>query len=1128
MQRGDGELESGALHPPSDGAMGDATSAFERAAAAFESLRGLGPAEREAAFARACGGDRSLETQVRALLAHHDRVDDPLDRSVLRPGVGTLIGRYRIEAVLGEGGMGTVYRATQTEPVQREVALKVIKLGMDTRQVIRRFEAERQVLARMEHPNIAQAYDAGATRDGRPYVVMELVRGPSLIDYCQAKELPVRERVKLFLHVMSGVQHAHQKGVLHRDLKPSNILVSEVDGAVTPKVIDFGVAKALDNRRGDATEGATRLSVTTHTGHAVGTPDYMSPEQACGGDVDIRSDVYALGVILYELLAGVTPLKAQLPVGRRSADDDWRRRLLDEDPPRPSAVLGQRKTHDGSTDARQLLKDLRSELDWITLKALAREPERRYGTVEAFAEDLSRYLAGEAVIARPPSPTYLLSKIAKRHTAALVAGLAVTISLVAGLVLALYGLRSASMERDRAIAAGIREANLTRSLQAEIFAANVLRGRMSGESGSTEEARSLLWRAERDDPRSPLVRWALREFALKRPYESSMLASPGAQAVRFLSDSTHFIIGAHDTPPTIVDARTGECVRAFEGPNGPVASIDVSPDGRWVATGDSDGCVVLWDFASGKVDRIVDVRRTGTTHVLFSRDGTLVTGGSDRVVRRYAVGPTAATTRLLSMVALPSAVESMGESSAGVLAVGGSAGEVTFLGNDGSVRTSRPFRLAVNTVCWAPDGESVAIGSSAERHIAVVRAGTGSLLHDIRQNVGSVRRIAFLTADELIYLGHWDLTLVDLRTETQSPFAAMVGSMFDISPDGTRLVSVYPQSAEKRVPMRCLRLPRGEPVHRAVAPAACYFRNPARNGEEVVCSGPSLTIVDGNGEIVWSFDVPGARPTTGTASADGRLLAFGYDDRKVRVIDRATKTVVATGPNYQRGEQFAVAFDARGERVAYASAGWGVNVLDVASGQTCTLVAPPHLEVLAIAFSPDGRHLAYSERGAKLWLLDLVSGAAHVVTEGYSVFSMGFSADSRNLVAGTWRGDVLMVDVPMRTVDVLRGHSALVYGVERHPTDEDIVATTGADGTVRFWHLRLGREVFAWMPFGPREGVRSIGFTADGDRLVVGGPRGLLASFSIAELDRFLSANKAAELHCIDRYDRQGFVRDEE
>ncbi|MBL9147557.1 MAG: protein kinase [Phycisphaerae bacterium] len=1128
MQRGDGEVESGAAHPPSDGAMRDATSAFERAAAAFETLRGLGPSEREAAFTVACGGDRSLETQVRTLLAHHDRVDDPLDRSVLRPGVGTLIGRYRIESVLGEGGMGTVYRATQTEPVQREVALKVIKLGMDTRQVIRRFEAERQVLARMEHPNIAQAYDAGATRDGRPYVVMELVRGPSLTDYCAAKALPVRERVKLFLHVMSGVQHAHQKGVLHRDLKPSNILVSEVDGAVTPKVIDFGVAKALDNRRGDATDGASRLSVTTHTGHAVGTPDYMSPEQACGGDVDIRSDVYALGVILYELLAGVTPLKAQLPAGRRGADDDWRRRLLDEDPPRPSAVLGQRRTQDGSTDARQLLKDLRSELDWITLKALAREPERRYGTVEAFAEDLSRYLAGEAVIARPPSPTYLLSKIAKRHTAALVAGVAVTISLVAGLVLALYGLRSASLERDRAIAAGIREGELTRSLQGEIFAANVLRGRMSGEGGSTEEARALLWRAESADSRSPLVRWALREFALKRPYESSMLASPGVSCVRFLADSVHFIIGANDMPPTIVDARTGESVRAFEGPSGPVVSIDVSPDGRWVATGDADGCVVLWDLLRGTLDRVLDVRAAGNTHVLFCHDGTLVTGGSDRTVRRFAIGETAATTRLVSMVTLPSAIESASESPTGNLAFGGSAGDVSFVGTDGAVRSIRPFRLAVNTVAWSPDGSTVAAGSSFERRIALVRASTGSLVHDIRQNVGSVRRAEFLGPDELVYLGHWSLTLVDLRTETQSPFAAMVGTTFDISPDATRLISVYPQNADKRLPMRCLRLPRGEPVRRAVAPAACYFRNPARNGEEVVCSGPSLTIIDGNGEIVWSFDVPGARPTTGTASADGRLLAFGYDDRKVRVIDRASKKVVAIGPNFQRGEQYAVTFDARGERVAYATAGWGVNVLDVATGTTCTLVPPPHQEVLAIAFSPDGSKLAYSERGAKLWLLDLASGASHIVTEGYSIFSMGFSADSRHLVAGSWRGDVLVVDVPKRTVDVLRGHSALVYGVERHPIDEDIVATMGADGTVRFWHLRLGREVFEWMPFGPREGIRSIGFTADGDRLVVGGPRGLLASFSISELDRFLSANKAAELHCIDQYDRQGFVRDDE
>jgi serine/threonine protein kinase/tetratricopeptide (TPR) repeat protein len=400
------------------------------------------PAEQWTAYLDgACGEDNELRDRVQQLLAAHgdqkslhipspSQAEVTVDRPIVeRPG--DAIGPYKLMEQIGEGGMGVVYVAEQHQPVRRKVALKIIKPGMDTKQVVARFEAERQALAMMDHPNIARVIDAGATESGRPFFVMELVRGIPITDYCDREKLSIPERLELFVLVCRAVQHAHQKGIIHRDLKPSNILVTVIDGAAVPKVIDFGVAKATGG-------SLTERTIYTAFQQFIGTPLYMSPEQAdlSGMDMDTRSDVYSLGVLLYELLTGTTPFDPD--TFRRAAFDELRRIIREEEPPKPStrlSSLGATRTTvsaNRQADARHLDRAVRGELDWIVMKCLEKDRNRRYETASGLAVDLRRYLDHEPVEAGPPSAWYRLRKYARRNRAVLATAAVVAAALVSG------------------------------------------------------------------------------------------------------------------------------------------------------------------------------------------------------------------------------------------------------------------------------------------------------------------------------------------------------------------------------------------------------------------------------------------------------------------------------------------------------------------------------------------------------------------------------------------------------------------------------------------------------------------------------------------------------------------------
>lgn len=401
-------------------------------------------AERVAFLDRVCAGDPAQRARIDALLASNvaaspDFLDQPVVRRPESPEerIGDRIGAYTLVRRIGEGGCGVVYLAEQTEPIRRQVALKVIKLGMDTREVIARFEAERQALALMDHPGIARVFDAGATAKGRPFFVMEFVDGLPITRFCDEHRLTTEQRLDLFARVCLAIQHAHQKGVIHRDVKPSNILVAMHDGVATPKVIDFGIAKATQGRLAQHT-------LITQLDQLVGTPAYMSPEQVEARDLDIdtRSDVYALGVLLYELLTGRPPYDPQSLVQAGLAE--IRRIIREVDPPRPSTRLATLAAADRDTVARlrgaapvQLTSVLRGDLDWIVMRCLEKDRARRYGTASELAEDVRRHLRHETVVARPPDALYRTRKFVFRHRLAVGAAVAVATSLVIGTVVSL-------------------------------------------------------------------------------------------------------------------------------------------------------------------------------------------------------------------------------------------------------------------------------------------------------------------------------------------------------------------------------------------------------------------------------------------------------------------------------------------------------------------------------------------------------------------------------------------------------------------------------------------------------------------------------------------------------------------
>jgi serine/threonine protein kinase/WD40 repeat protein len=645
------------------------------------------PEDRAAFLDQACGNDPELRREVENLVVDHFRagkfLENPAARIVatgdeqpVSEGPGTQIGPYKLLEQIGEGGFGVVFMAEQHHPVRRKVALKVIKPGMDSRAVIARFEAERQALALMDHPNIAHVFDGGETPTGRPYFVMELVRGIPITDYCDQAQFTPMERLELFVHVCQAVQHAHQKGIIHRDLKPSNVLVTLHDGTPVPKIIDFGIAKAMGQQLTDKT-------LFTNFAQMVGTPLYMSPEQAAlsGLDADTRTDIYSLGVLLYELLTGTPPFDKER--FSKISYDEIRRIIREEEPPKPSTristlgrsglpsrtdpapqagptgaetttlatIAAQRKT-----DPQRLGQLFRGELDWIVMKALDKDRNRRYETANSFALDIQRYLHDEAVLACPPSAWYRFSKFVRRHKTAVLAASLVLLTLTGGAVGTTVGLIQADLGRQAAETAGANErAERRRAENAELDAKHKLwlsylrqaqARRMSRQSGQ----RMASLRAIKDALALPVPPGHSRDEL--RTEAISALCLPDLELVRELGSDTigssgfaidpafqRYAVGDKDGKISIRRVSDNQELLQLRGGGGPVdnyGGLQFSPDGRFL----HQRCQIPqgWRSRLWRLDRPEPkaVLEDNATSLAFRPDGGEVAAAyPDRTVRFF-------------------------------------------------------------------------------------------------------------------------------------------------------------------------------------------------------------------------------------------------------------------------------------------------------------------------------------------------------------------------------------------------------------------------------------------------------------------------------------------------------------
>jgi serine/threonine protein kinase len=677
--------------------------------------------DREPYLRGVCAGHPELLARLRELLSAHDESEGPLDcrspalgntaDTAPTESSGMVIGPYKLLEQIGEGGMGTVWMAQQTEPVKRVVALKLIKAGMDSKQVIARFEAERQALALMDHANIARVLDAGTTGAGRPYFVMDLVKGIPITRYCDEHHLTPRQRLELFIPVCQAIQHAHQKGIIHRDLKPSNVLVGLYDGKPVPKVIDFGVAKAAGPKLTEAT-------LFTGFGTVIGTPEYMSPEQAQldNVDIDTRSDIYSLGVLLYELLTGTTPFTKQDL--EKAGLLETLRMIREQEPPKPSTKLSTAEclptlAANRGTEPAMLAKLLRGELDWIVMKALEKDRNRRYETANGFAMDVQRYLADEPVQACPPSPAYRFRKFARRNR--LLLGTASGVAVVVAVAVAVStGLIWRALERERRDSYIHRIDMVHNALSADNL------GRAFQYLGECpEDLRGWEWHY--------LMRLCRVDPLIIR-------GKTEVHGVAFSLDGQRLAAGFGDGTIKILNSTTGDQVRTFPAHTDTVVSVAFHRDGKHLASRSADLTVKVWDLtATGKPvweEKCDATRKYGSAYTIaFSPNGRYVTFASERVVKvwDWKKGQLLHSLPGEDFHSIPVAFSRDGR-----LAAGMSSGGVKLWDPQARtlLRTFPEHSSPISAVAFSANGEWLA-SASYDRTVKLSDATTGGLLHNL-------------------------------------------------------------------------------------------------------------------------------------------------------------------------------------------------------------------------------------------------------------------------------------------------------------------------------------------------------------------------------------------------------------
>ena len=1118
------------------------------------------PREQAAFLEAACGRDEGLRQVVEGLLREQKEVGTFLETPALAGGrpaesgarmgpsgtalvatvieqPGDFIGRYKLLQKIGEGGCGVVYMAEQEKPVRRRVALKIIKLGMDTQQVIARFEAERQALALMDHPNITKVLEAGATEAGRPFFVMELVRGIKITDYCDQNTMTTRDRLSLFIQVCQAVQHAHQKGIIHRDLKPSNILVTSHDGTPVPKVIDFGVAKATNQQR------LTDRTVFTAFEQFIGTPAYMSPEQAemSGLDIDTRTDIYSLGVLLYELLTGTTPFDAETLM--RGGLDECRRTIREQEPAWPSTRLATLLDADLTATARfrraeapRLISSLRGDLDWIVMKALEKDRTRRYATANAVALDVQRYLEDEPVWARPPSNLYRLRKLLRRHRGAFGAAAGIAATLLVGAGISIWQAVRATRAEEQAHAAQQTEAKLRQTAERERerakeqaalarlneYIADVNLAQQALSAGNLGRAVQLL-NKHRPAAGEPDLRGFEWRYLWQACQGDELFSFPkqesSVQAIAVSASGEWLAVGLREKV-NLWDLRSRSLLASL--PKG-AGSLAFLPDGKFLITaggfgpgpmGPRPSSVRIWRTSDWT--EVKSLRDTSAP-IALSGDGTRLVTSSREGLQIWDTA-TWKEAQLLSGASGPMAFSPDGKT----LAADGRNGLTLWsLGDAQEPRVLEastnlfPFRGpwfgADHTVAFSPDGKAVvaARNTLSERGVFILTIWDtvsgkeiGCMPEDKEhiEHTGGISGLVFSPDGVMLATASWDHSIRLWDFKTRRRILTLKGHLSEVSaavfsPDGHNLVS-----GAKDGSVKCWATHRqrkeddlaGAWESLTLSPdgktLALLNRHGRRPGEGPVESPDAVVFVNlATREIEQQFPLESVRfrpPSSVALSQELRTMASALDDGQVKIWDTRTREV--TSLKAGDGHVDLVALSPDGRALVTGGRFCSLRWWDVRSG-TNNLMP---VEAQKALFSPDGRWLATFERGSNtvhLWettTRSLLAGPGRGQIIGNPA---AFSKDGRILATTAGPEDYenaihLWEVASGKLLGTCTGHKQSVWSVAFSP-DGKTVASASDDSTLKLWNVATQQELLTI----PRLGGALTGliFSADG-RLLIG------------------------------------------